>query len=111
MSESTQLAARRSDIVNEINGIKSMRKGTLNPQYKQVKHKNGDVVEKGPYFVLSKKTKGGKTYSKSISAEDALRIQAEVDNYKRFRELSDEYVEVCEKISILADGEDECKKN
>jgi hypothetical protein len=111
MSESTQLAARRSEIVKEIYGIKSMRKGTLSPLYKQVRHKNGDVVEKGPYFVLTKKTKGGKTDSKSISAEEASRIQIEVDNYKRFRELSDEYVEVCEKISILADGEDECKKN
>ena len=107
----SQLAERRREIVTEIDGIERMRKGSLNAQYQQVKHKNGDVVEKGPYYVLTRKTAGGRTVSTSISAREAPRIQSEVDNYKRFRDLSDEYVDVCEKISILADGEEECKKN
>ena len=107
----SQLAERRREIVTEIDGIERMRKGYLNAQYQQVKHKNGDVVEKGPYYVLTRKTAGGRTVSTSIPAREAPRIQYEVDNYKRFRDLSDEYVDVCEKISILADGEEECKKN
>ena len=111
MSDLSRLAARRSEIASEINGIESMRKGTLNAQYQQVKHKNGDVVRKGPYFVLTRKSVGGKTVSKSIPAKDAPRIQIEVDNYKRFRDLSEEYVDICEKISILADNSDEGKKN
>ena len=111
MSDFSRLATRRSEIASEINRIESMRKGTLNAQYQKVRHKNGDVVEKGPYFVLTRKSAGGKTVSRSIPAKDAPRIQAEVDNYKRFRDLSDEYVDVCEKISILADGGDEGKKN
>ncbi|MCL2768423.1 MAG: hypothetical protein FWE49_06845 [Synergistaceae bacterium] len=111
MSALSYLATRRSEIASEISGIESMRKGTLNAQYQQVKHKNGDVVQKGPYFVLTRKSAGGKTVSKSISAKDAPRVQAEVDNYKRFRDLSEEYVDVCEKLSILTDSDDEGKKN
>lgn len=111
MPNLTQLSAKRSKIASEINAIKSMRKGTLSSQFQKVSHKDGSVVEKGPYYVLTKKAPGGRTISKSISAQDVPRIQKEVDNYKRFRELSDEYVDVCEKISILADGDDEAKKN
>ena len=111
MSELSQLASRRSEIASEINGIESMRKGTLNSQYQQVKHKNGEVAIKGPYFVLTRKSAGGRTISTSIPSKDAPRIQAEVDNYKRFRELSEEYVNVCEQISILGGSEDEGKKN
>ena len=86
---------------------------TLNHKYQEVKLKNGDVVMKGPYYVLTKKGAGNKTVSKSIPAAEAPHVQGEVDNYKRFRELSDEYVEVCEEISIIKHGgecEDEVKK-
>jgi hypothetical protein len=101
MIDLAQLVARRNEIVGEIHEIKSMRKGVLNIKYQQVKHKNGEIATKGPYYVLTKKGAGGKTISKSIPAKDAPRIREEVDNYKRFRQLSDEYVEVCEKISIF----------
>jgi chorismate mutase len=110
MKNLIQLAARRSEIVGEIGEIKSMRKGTLNAKYQNVQHKGGEVVVKGPYYALTKKAPGGKTVYQSIPAENAPQIQNEVDNYKRFRQLSDEYVDVCEKISVLADSEDEVKK-
>jgi hypothetical protein len=106
-----QLAARREGIIGEIADIKSMRKGVLNTKYQKVKHKNGEVVEKGPYYEVTKKGAGGKTIAQSISAKDAERIKAEVDNSKRFRQLSDEYVEVCERMSLLAGSDDDAKKN
>ena len=106
-----QLTAKRKAIIDEMADIESMRKGVLNSRYQKVKHKNGEVVEKGPYYELTKKGTGGKTIAQSVSAKDAERIQAEVDNYKRFRQLSDEYVDVCEQISLLVDSDDEGKKN
>jgi hypothetical protein len=108
----TQLIAQRKEIVGKISEIKSMRKGVLNAKYQKVAHKNGEIAVKGPYYLLTKKAPGGKTISEAIPAKDATRIQEEVDNYKRFRQLSDEYVEVCEKISLLtASGDDDVKKN
>ncbi|MCL1809460.1 MAG: hypothetical protein FWG42_06840 [Clostridiales bacterium] len=102
MVDFSQLALRRCEIVREIDEIKSMRKGALNSKYQKVRHKNGEVAVKGPYYVLTKKGAGGKTASTAVPAADAPHVQAEVDNYKRFRRLSDEYVDVCEKMSLLA---------
>ena len=111
MPELYQLAARRREIVEEIDAIKSMKKGTLNSLYNRVINKKGEEVLNGPYYVLSKKGAGNKTVSERITAMDAPRVQEEVENYKRFKQLSDEYVDVCERLSEFADAEDEGKKN
>ena len=108
----SKLVERRNEIVGKISEIKSMRKGILNAQYKNVPHKNGDVARKGPYYVLTRKGRDGKTISQSIPAKDVENVQTEVDNYKCFRQLSDEFIEVCEKISLLRENDrDEVKKN
>jgi hypothetical protein len=90
-----------------------MRKGTLNATYTKVTHKDGEVAVRGPYYKLSRKGKGNKTLSWSVSTEGAEHVQAEVDNYRRFRQLADEFVEVCEKISLLsqAQPQNDAKKN
>ena len=106
-----QLVARRREIVEEIDTIKSMRKGTLNTRYNKVKNKKGEEVVNGPYYVLTKKGAGNKTISEPVSATDAPRVQEGVENYKRFKQLADEYVEVCEKLSNFTDADDEGKKN
>jgi len=107
-----QLTARRMEIIGEISEIKSMRKGILNTKYQKVKHKSGEVLEKGPYYELTKKGAGGKTIAQSIPVKDAEHVQAEVNNYKRFRQLSDEYIDVCDQISLITNSAaGECKKN
>ena len=111
MPELCQLVARRHEIVEEIDSIKSMKKGTLNSLYNKVTNKKGEEVLNGPYYVLSKKGVGNKTVSERIPAAIAPRIQEEVDNYKLFKQLADEYIDVCERLSALADTEDEGKKN
>ena len=88
-----------------------MRKGTLNAHHNKVTNKNGEEALNGPYYVLSKKGAGNKTVSEKITAADLPRIQEEVDNYKRFRQLTDEYIDVCEKLALFTDAEDEGKKN
>jgi hypothetical protein len=111
MPELFKLTARRCEIVEEIDMIKSMRKGTLNERYNRVTNKKGEEVLNGPYYVLTKKGTGNKTVSEPIPATDAPRVKEEVDNYKRFRQLADEYMDVCERLSQFATAEDEGKKN
>jgi hypothetical protein len=106
-----KLTTRRQELIGEIDSIKSMRKGTLNTSYNKVTNKNGEETINGPYYVLTKKGVGNKTTSERVPASDAPRVQEEVDNYKRFRLLADEYMDVCEKLSEFNDTEDECKKN
>jgi hypothetical protein len=111
MSLISDLSARRSNIIEEISKLQTMRKGVINATYQKVAHKNGEIAVKGPYYVLTRKGDAGKTVTKSIPAEDVPHIQQEVDNYKKFRVLSDEFVNVCEALSLThADG-DEVKKN
>jgi hypothetical protein len=111
MSELYQLDSRRRKIVEEIDAIKSMRIGTLSERYNKVKNKKGEEVLNGPYQILTRKGMDSKTVSESISEKDVPRIKEEVGNYKRFRQLTDEYAEVCEKLSQLTASEDEGKKN
>jgi hypothetical protein len=103
-------------ILNKMSAIKSMRKGVLNEYYVPVNLKNGETVKRGPYYVLSSKGSKGKTKSESVPAHEAKRIKTETENYKEFRRLSEEYVEICEQISKIpeeiVDNEDEKgKKN
>lgn len=111
MSLISDLYARRNKIIEEISELQTMRKGVLNATYQKVAHKDGEIVVKGPYYVLTRKGKTGKTVTKSIPAEDVPHIQQEVDNYKKFRALSDEFVNVCEELSLAHGDGDEIKKN
>ena len=111
MSLISDLSARRRNIIEEISELHTMRKGVLNATYQKVPHKDGKIAVKGPYYVLTRKGDGGKTVTKSIPAEDVPHIQQEVDNYKKFRALSDEFVNVCEELSLTNGDEDEVKKN
>ena len=111
MSAIYRLAARRREIVEEIDKIKSMRKGTLNTRYNKVTNKKGEEVLNGPYYVLTKKGAGNKTISEPVPATTAQSVQEGVENYKRFKQLADEYVEVCEKLSRFTDVDGEGKKN
>ena len=113
MDKMAKLTARRGAILEEIESIQSMRKGTLNATYKKVVHKDGDEVMKGPYYRLSCKDKKSKTLSWTVSVDEVDFIQEEVSNYRRFRQLADDYVSVCEEISLQsqAQGKDSIKKN
>jgi hypothetical protein len=89
----------RTEALKKISGIKSMRKGVLNEYHVPVNLKNGETVKRGPYYVLSSKGPKGKTKSESVPAHEAKRMKTETENYKEFRRLSEEYIEICERIS------------
>ena len=111
MNTYTELTAKRDWLKSEIEKIDTMRKGSLNSKYNKVKHKNGEIALNGPYYVLTKKEAGNKTVTDKIPAEDIAYVQKEVENYRRFRELTEDYVDVCDQLSRLGSGHDEGKKN
>jgi ABC-type sugar transport system ATPase subunit len=113
MSETAELSVRREAILKEIGEIQIMRKGVLNAIYQKVTHKDGEVVVRGPYYKLSRKGENNKTLSWSVPKDRVERVQEEVDNYRRFRRLAEEYVEVCEEMALLEgpQSRDDAKKN
>jgi hypothetical protein len=95
-----ELSARHGEIIDEMGSIRAMRKGSLNATWRDVTHKDGEVARKGPYWVLTNKGKDGKTQTVSVAATDVARVRGDVENYRRFRELADECIEVCEEMAL-----------
>jgi hypothetical protein len=111
MATKTQLNARRLKIIDEMARIETMRKGSLNEKYNKTVNKNGEESRTGPYYVLTSKGIGNKTVSVSVSAAAVARVRQDVDNYREFRRLSDEYVEICGDIALKEGEDNDAKKN
>jgi len=91
---------KRQEIIQEISSIKSMQKGTLNEQFLNVPQKNKEPALRGPYYILTKK-ENNKTISKRIKSADYEKTKDDVDNYKRFMQLADEYVKIVEEMTSV----------
>gem|GEM_PF-1221395 len=111
MCDLVALIKQKEIISGDIAAIVSMRKGVLNEQYSSITKKDGTLSVRGPYYVLTYKGPRGKTISKAIHAKNASFIKSETENYKKFKQLCERYIEVCEKISEFMNGVNEHGKN
>jgi len=93
------LDKKRKDILGKMSAIHTMRKGVLSEYHVKTKLKDGSTKKNGPYHVLSLKGARNKTVGEKIPDEMLESIKTDVENYKLFRELSDEYIAVCEQLS------------
>jgi hypothetical protein len=111
MPTKTQLNNRRLKIIDKMSRIETMRKGSLNEKYNKTLNKKGEESRTGPYYVLTSKGPGNKTVSISVPVTAASRVHQDVNNYREFRRLTDEYIEVCENIAMQESDECDSKKN
>ena len=102
MNTIEDVESKREAILEEIRGIRSMRRGTLNEQYLKVRHKGKkEAVRRGPYYVFTR-SEEGKTVSWRVrTPEEVEQAKEDVAAYKRFKELSQEYEELTEKLGEL----------
>lgn len=98
MDHTDTLERKRQEILEEMAMITRMRRGTVNEQYFEARQKDGSVVRHGPYFLYSR-TEKGKSFSKRIGAEEADRYREETEQCRRFKELSNHCVIVCEELA------------
>ncbi len=101
-----KLLKRRDEILEKINSIKRIKRGTINEQYLKVPRKNGEAALKGPYYVLSKSV-NGKTKSQRIKRNELEIIKKDIDAYHEFLGLSNEFVEVTEEITDIIRASDD----
>jgi len=106
MTES-DLDQERLSILQEMGSITRMRRGTVNVQTLTSGRRDGSTVTHGPYYLYSR-TEKGRSYSQRLPVEAAERYHEETENRRRFKELAQRYILVCEQ---LADREVEGKKN
>jgi len=106
-----QLEARRLALLEEFRSFRSMRRGTINEQFFDVRLKGqAKSVRRGPYYVLSRR-EGDKTVSRRLTTPEALE-QARKDSeaHKRFHALCREFEEVIEKLGELERTTEQEKK-
>lgn len=105
----SQLEQRREQILQQIQAIDRLRRGSLSRQFfKKTRAKS--KTQQGPYYVLQGYVQGQK-FSERIPAQQAQQIEPLVANYKRFEELAEEFITVTDQITRLGQGAPEAKKN
>ncbi len=99
--------SERLDILHTMGSITRMRRGTVNVQAFTKRLKDGSVVTQGPYYLYSR-TEKRRSYSQRIPADAVAQYRTETENCRRFKELAQQYIRVCER---LTDQGAEGKKN
>ena len=70
-----------------------MERGTLTEDYRVRADGQGGKVKSGPYF-KHQIWEGGGNKSRRVPSEEAPQLRQDIENYKRFSELSDSYVKI-----------------
>lgn len=102
------LRQKRDRVLHDMQAINRLRRGSLSKQF--FKARPGKVGQRGPYFVLQGFFHG-KKFSERISAEAAPQVQEQVDNYRRFQSLAEEYVTLSDEITRIESQDSDSKKN
>lgn len=85
-------------ILTQITACLPARRGKLFKQYFTRTDANGAVQMMGPYYVLTRSVRG-KTVSKRIKAEDAPRVQAEIDRGEALSALFEKIWKMAESVA------------
>ena len=103
------LLQERQTLVEQLQSIDRLRRGSLSKQFFQPQQP-GSTTRRGPYFVLQGFFHGQK-FSQRIPQDQAAQVEQDVDNYRRFQRLAEDYVTVSDQITRLRDARPDSKKN
>ena len=103
------LLQKRPAILLQMPSIDRLRRGSLSQQFFQSRPPAAPA-RRGSYFVLQGFFHG-KKFSERIPAEQAAQVEQDVENYRRFQTLAEEYVTLSDQITRLPDPPQESKKN
>lgn len=90
--------SERLDILHRMGSITRMRRGTVNVQSFTNRLKDGSLVTQGPYYLYSR-TEKRRSYSQRIPADAVTQYRTQTENCRRFKELAQQYIRVCERLT------------
>lgn len=102
-----ELEAQRDALLAEMKSIRSMKRGTINGQYLDVRHVTlRRPIKRGPYFVLSRyDASRKKTISRRLTTPEELeQTRSDVAAYKRYVALCDDFERLTERLGELEHG-------
>ena len=99
---SREIQRQQNALLDQMRTLRVMRRGTLSHQeYPERRARKQGAGASGPYF-LWQGFRGGKHFSKRVSAQQAEQVRHEIETRRQFEQLCEEYVRLGE---ALATGE------
>jgi hypothetical protein len=103
------LLHQRQSVLLQMQAIDRLRRGSLSKQFFPSRA-GAPAVSRGPYYVLQGFFHG-KKFSQRIPSDQAAQVGHDVDNYRAFQRLAEEYVTLSDQITRLQDQPQHGKKN
>jgi hypothetical protein len=110
MAHIQQLREQRRRLLEELQNLEGIRRGSIVEQYVVATRKDGGKRRRGPYVLYSYKEKG-KTVSRRLTQKTDIPLyQSQIENFRRFQRITAELLRIGEQISDLTLREQEVKK-
>jgi len=104
-SNYSNLERRRHALLEQLAGLRALRRGSLSEQFLQVKQADGSLIKRGPYPLLTRK-QGGKTLSVRLTDPALVPLyRQQIQALRQFETVVDQLVGVGEELSDLAVAE------
>jgi len=103
------LLQKRQSILLQMQSIDRLRRGSLSKQFFKSRPP-APARRRGPYYVLQGFFHG-KKFSERIAPDQAAQVEQDVENYRRFQTLAEEYATVSDQITRLPQQLQDGKKN
>lgn len=101
METSTQLIQQRELILRQIQSLGPMRMGTVREQYLPVRRADGSVGRRGPYLTYTYKHEGRTRGRHLRNSEQAELYRGQIENWRRYQELSARLVRISQRLADL----------
>lgn len=103
------LLQQRESVLLQMKAIDRLRRGSLSTQFFKARPPR-DAGPRGPYYVLQGFFHG-KKFSERVPPAQAAQVQRDVDNYRRFQTLAEEFVTLSDQITRRQAQPTDFKKN
>ena len=102
------LRQKQQSLLQEMQAIERLRRGSLSCQFFPAAGPRAS--RRGPYYVLQGFCRGQK-FSERIPPHQAPQVQQDVDHYRRFQALAEDYLTVTDQLTRAQDAHPDGKKN